>query len=57
MINTKYRTSMCRDIIQKSTCPRGANCNFAHSEEELERYNQVKNTYYISIKMPVFILK
>jgi RING finger/CCCH-type zinc finger protein len=37
MINTKYRTSMCRDILQRNTCPRGANCNFAHSEEELER--------------------
>ncbi|XP_047135628.1 roquin-1 isoform X1 [Hydra vulgaris] len=43
MINTKYRTSMCRDIIQKNTCPRGANCNFAHSEEELERYRKRRN--------------
>lgn len=29
---------MCRDILQKNSCPRGANCNFAHSEDELEKY-------------------
>lgn len=43
MINTKYRTSMCRDIIQRNSCPRGTNCNFAHSEEELERYRKRRN--------------
>lgn len=36
--NIKYKTSMCRDITQKRGCPRGNNCTFAHSEEELERY-------------------
>lgn len=43
MINTKYRTSMCRDILQRNTCPRGANCNFAHSEDEVERYRKRRN--------------
>uniref|UniRef100_A0A7M5V5F6 RING-type E3 ubiquitin transferase n=1 Tax=Clytia hemisphaerica TaxID=252671 RepID=A0A7M5V5F6_9CNID len=40
MFNTKYRTSMCRDILQKINCPRGSNCNFAHTEEELEKYRK-----------------
>lgn len=43
MINTKYRTSMCRDILQRNSCPRGSNCNFAHSEEEVERYRKRRN--------------
>ncbi|XP_072176442.1 uncharacterized protein [Diadema setosum] len=36
--NIKYKTSMCRDIMQKGGCPRGPSCTFAHSEEELEKY-------------------
>lgn len=34
----KYKISMCRDLTLRSSCPRGANCTFAHSEEELDRY-------------------
>lgn len=37
--NTKYKTSMCRDLTQRGGCPRGANCTFAHSEEEMERFD------------------
>lgn len=37
-LNTKYKTSMCRDLSQHGSCPRGAICTFAHSEEELEKY-------------------
>ena len=33
----KYKTSLCRDLL-RGGCPRGANCTFAHSEEELDRY-------------------
>ncbi|XP_043244845.1 roquin-1-like isoform X3 [Amphibalanus amphitrite] len=36
--NAKYKTSLCRDLKQRGTCPRGPACTFAHSEEELERY-------------------
>ncbi|XP_069120187.1 uncharacterized protein [Argopecten irradians] len=36
--NSRYKTSMCRDFLQKNTCPRAANCTFAHSQEELEKY-------------------
>ena len=35
--NTKYKTHMCRDLAQKGRCPRGTNCTFAHSQEEMER--------------------
>lgn len=34
--NTKYKTNMCRDLTQKGSCPRGANCTFAHSQDEME---------------------
>lgn len=33
----KYKTSLCRDLL-RGGCPRGTNCTFAHSEEELDRF-------------------
>ncbi|KAJ2954076.1 hypothetical protein O0L34_g2291 [Tuta absoluta] len=39
--HTKYKVSMCRDAATRSFCPRGNNCTFAHSEEELERYRSM----------------
>lgn len=36
--NLRYKTSMCRDLVQRGTCPRGGNCTFAHSQDELEKY-------------------
>ena len=33
----KYKTSLCRDLL-RGGCPRGTNCTFAHSEEELDKY-------------------
>lgn len=36
--NVKYKISMCRDLALRSTCPRGPNCTFAHSEDELDMY-------------------
>ncbi|KAH3890671.1 uncharacterized protein LOC127852601 [Dreissena polymorpha] len=38
--NARYKTSMCRDFLERRNCPRGASCTFAHSEEELEKYRQ-----------------
>ena len=35
--NLRYKTSMCRDLVQRGTCPRGGNCTFAHSPDELEK--------------------
>ena len=35
--NSKYKTHMCRDLAQKGRCPRGNNCTFAHSQDEMER--------------------
>ncbi|XP_034839328.1 roquin-1 isoform X1 [Maniola hyperantus] len=40
----KYKTSMCRDAVTRSYCPRGNACTFAHFEEELERYRGAANT-------------
>ncbi|XP_023938013.1 roquin-1 [Bicyclus anynana] len=40
----KYKTSMCRDAVTRSYCPRGNACTFAHFEEEMERYRGVANT-------------
>ncbi|XP_066506857.1 roquin-2 isoform X2 [Hoplias malabaricus] len=36
--NSKYKTSMCRDLRQQGSCPRGANCTFAHTQDELEKF-------------------
>ncbi|KAI5099472.1 roquin-2, partial [Silurus meridionalis] len=36
--NSKYKTSMCRDLRLQGTCPRGVNCTFAHTQDELEKY-------------------
>lgn len=35
--NTKYKISLCRDLTLRGSCPRGANCTFAHSEDELDK--------------------
>ncbi|XP_077506264.1 RING finger and CCCH-type zinc finger domain-containing protein roquin isoform X3 [Amblyomma americanum] len=32
----RYKTSLCRDVIQRGSCPRGAHCTFAHSQEEMD---------------------
>jgi hypothetical protein len=29
---------MCRDFIQKQTCPRGVHCTFAHSKGEMDKF-------------------
>jgi RING finger and CCCH-type zinc finger domain-containing protein len=36
--NNKYKINLCRDLQTRGNCPRGTNCTFAHSEEELEKY-------------------
>ncbi|XP_023291779.2 roquin-2 [Lucilia cuprina] len=36
--NGKYKISLCRDYTERRMCPRGANCTFAHSAEERQRY-------------------
>ncbi|KAF7282829.1 hypothetical protein GWI33_001967 [Rhynchophorus ferrugineus] len=36
--HAKYKISMCRDLTLRGSCPRGTNCTFAHSTEELEKY-------------------
>uniref|UniRef100_A0A672KQG1 RING-type E3 ubiquitin transferase n=1 Tax=Sinocyclocheilus grahami TaxID=75366 RepID=A0A672KQG1_SINGR len=36
--NSKYKTSMCRDLRQQGGCPRGTSCTFAHTQEELEKH-------------------
>ncbi|XP_061878827.1 roquin-1 isoform X1 [Entelurus aequoreus] len=39
--HSKYKTYMCRDMKLKGGCPRGTNCTFAHSQEELEKYRKM----------------
>jgi len=41
----RYKTSMCRDLATHGSCPRGHNCTFAHSQQELEMHrNGTKKT-------------
>lgn len=35
---SRYKVSLCRELQNNGNCARGQNCNFAHSDEELERY-------------------
>ncbi|XP_031558019.1 roquin-2-like isoform X2 [Actinia tenebrosa] len=37
---SKYKTSLCRDQQKPGGCPRGSQCSFAHSEEELEKFGR-----------------
>ncbi len=35
---------MCRDFIQKQSCPRGVHCTFAHSKAEMDKH-RAKNRH------------
>eukprot|EP01019_Chilodonella_uncinata_P001032 GABU01001352.1.p2 GENE.GABU01001352.1~~GABU01001352.1.p2 ORF type:complete len:111 (-),score=14.35 GABU01001352.1:77-385(-) len=35
MLNTKFKTTMCRSIETGTPCIKGDNCHFAHSQAEL----------------------
>ncbi|XP_077986056.1 roquin-1-like isoform X2 [Glandiceps talaboti] len=50
--NNKYKTSMCRDVTQRGGCPRGANCTFAHSQDELEKFRQKSRRAHMKGKPP-----
>ena len=39
----RYKTSLCRDLAQHGSCPRGNNCTFAHSQTELEVHRRQVN--------------
>lgn len=47
--NAKYKTSMCRDLTNKAVCPRGLNCTFAHSTEEMEKYRNKNRKIYFQM--------
>ncbi len=34
---SRYKTSLCRDLANRGSCPRGKNCTFAHSQMEIEQ--------------------
>lgn len=51
--NAKYKTSMCRDLTQRGGCPRGNNCTFAHSEEELEKYRNRSRKHGKGLAPPI----
>ncbi|XP_043914245.1 roquin-2 isoform X3 [Protopterus annectens] len=53
--NSKYKTSMCRDLRQQGGCPRGTNCKFAHSQDELEKY-RMKNKKITATVRPFTLL-
>ena len=36
----RYKTSLCRDLAQHGSCPRGHNCTFAHTQAELELHRR-----------------
>jgi len=36
----RYKTSLCRDLATHGSCPRGNNCTFAHSQQELDHHRR-----------------
>lgn len=59
--HAKYKISMCRDLTLRGSCPRGTNCTFAHSNEELDKYraknrkttNRTNKEHRIECQSPV----
>jgi len=50
----RYKTSMCRDLATHGSCPRGHNCTFAHSQQELEMHrNGTKKTNNTKPREPI----
>uniref|UniRef100_A0A3B3V9Q9 RING-type E3 ubiquitin transferase n=1 Tax=Poecilia latipinna TaxID=48699 RepID=A0A3B3V9Q9_9TELE len=49
--NSKYKTSMCRDLRQQGGCPRGTSCTFAHTQDELEKF-RLRNKKSSSVVRP-----
>jgi len=45
MLNTKFKTTMCRAYEQNETCTMGERCHFAHGREELRRIKDVSTFY------------
>ena len=37
---SRYKTSLCRDLATHGSCPRGNNCTFAHSQQELDHHRR-----------------
>lgn len=55
MLNTKFKTTMCKYYEQEKICPLGARCHFAHGKEDMRHQNDPlpNNTPLISNnKMP-----
>ena len=49
MLNSKYKTERCRNkcqngiFIKELICPYGDKCIFAHTDDELDKYNNTLN--------------
>ncbi|XP_065916807.1 roquin-2-like isoform X2 [Dysidea avara] len=41
LLGNKYKTGLCRDLARPGGCPRGTNCTYAHSQDELDRYRVI----------------
>ena len=44
----RYKTKMCRDVLNGRPCPRGSTCTYAHVYEDLRppQENEIKNDYH-----------
>ena len=45
VLGNKYKTGLCRDVTRQGGCPRGENCTYAHSQEELDRFDDITTCY------------
>jgi hypothetical protein len=44
--NPNYKTAICKSVLENRICEYKTKCNFAHSHEEMERYNNLKRNSY-----------
>jgi hypothetical protein len=42
--NAKYKTELCKNWVERGSCPYGAKCQFAHGTDEM-RLRDLKPTY------------
>jgi len=53
LLNTKFKTTMCRFYEADEVCQMGERCHFAHGKDDLRRMNDVKLT---KITFSLFLL-
>lgn len=52
--NPNYKTAICKSVLDGKTCDYKNKCNFAHSEDEMEKYLILRRKTYKTSKCKKF---